>query len=523
MEPVLDSSFLGARAGRYKPVSLLGRGSFGTCVLVRRSEAASGSNSGLRVVKTVGFSDEGCLQDDAASKYSEALREAEVLKLLRHPNIIGYEDAFVANDHLCIVMEYADGGDLAAAIARRHDGMRRYHEREAMAIFSQLALALRHVHGRRIMHRDVKSQNVFLTSGGAVKLGDFGVAKVLEATELCAATRIGTPQCAPPELCENQTYDFKADVWGLGVIFYQLLALECPFNGPSFAALAVRICTAEPRPVPSMYSADSKTLVSRLLAKRPEDRPSSAELLAMPHVRRSVAALPGQNSPARSVTRVATIDTGVIDSARGAAKPAPPASPLRVIRRRVTNALRRAATMPETTNPELASRARKSPVAAKKAGSASPLIAQGGRPRKLLGDIAPQDEAGMESPKKAPRVVHSLASLVPAAEDATAAESGRSPDSRGSVSDIIAFFLESPARKNAGASPKKSSRSSCSDGAVTASTRAATGDSYARSSAAFHESCGAEEAEGISESKAAEDAITCSALLSALELEFGLA
>jgi NIMA (never in mitosis gene a)-related kinase len=150
------------------------------------------------VVKTVDLL--RASDDDVSGRRSEALREAEVLKSLRHPNIIGYDDAFMADAHICIVMEYADGGDLAAAIARRREASRRYHEREAMSIFAQLALALRHVHDLRILHRDVKSQNVFLTSGGVVKLGDFGVAKVLAEAELCAATCIGTPQCVAPEL-----------------------------------------------------------------------------------------------------------------------------------------------------------------------------------------------------------------------------------------------------------------------------------------------------------------------------------
>jgi NIMA (never in mitosis gene a)-related kinase len=505
-----DGSFLGSRGGLYKPVNILGRGSFGTCVLVKKAPEAPGANAGaLRVVKTVDLlhaSDE-----DTTCRWSEALREAEVLKSLRHPNIIGYEDAFLADTHLCIVMEYADGGDLAAAIARRRESGRRYHEREAMAIFAQLALALRHVHALRILHRDVKSQNVFLTSTGVVKLGDFGVAKVLDTSELCAATRIGTPQCVPPELCENHPYDFKADVWGLGVILYQLLALECPFNGASFAALAVRICTAEPRPVPSVYSPDARMLLSRLLAKRADDRPSSVEILAMPHVRRSVAALPGRQLAA--------------EAEAAAARSASPCSPLRVLRRRAANALRRCATVPECGSPEVA-RARKGAAAPKKSRATSPQKAKASSPRKLR-TVQKGKEWG--SPKKA-RMLQAphldLAALVPAAEeDFAAADALTSPGSRGSVSDLLALFLESPIGGGLSAPDEKPLTSSRSEGAATTSTRAATGDGGSARSAVecYYHGAQAFVSDCRSEGRVAEDLPTCTALLASLEREFGLA
>merc|ERR1711924_556560 len=115
-------------------------------------------------------------------------------------------------------MGYADAGDLSTAIASRRAAGRRHHEREAMAIFVQLAMALHYIHERRILHRDLKSQNIFLTQAAVVKLGDFGIAKVLEAADSMAETRIGTPYYLPPEMCTNKPYDFRADIWCLGVV-----------------------------------------------------------------------------------------------------------------------------------------------------------------------------------------------------------------------------------------------------------------------------------------------------------------
>lgn len=265
---------------RYQRMAHLGRGSFATVSLVHKT----GDATALRVVKEVD------LRADAKQR-SEALREVEVLKSLCHPNVIAYDDAFLADSRLCIIMEYADGGDLNAAIARHAKQHRRYHEREAMAVFVQLAIALQYIHERRILHRDLKSQNVFLTSAGVAKLGDFGIAKVLEESETFADTRIGTPHYLPPEMCSNKPYEFSADVWCLGVVLYELLALEVPFSAPSMASLVLKICTTEPRPVPSVYSNELRALLARMLAKGPRERPLSAEIVAMPHVRRSIAAV----------------------------------------------------------------------------------------------------------------------------------------------------------------------------------------------------------------------------------------
>mmetsp|Transcript_2359 Transcript_2359/g.4666 ORF Transcript_2359/g.4666 Transcript_2359/m.4666 type:complete len:551 (-) Transcript_2359:69-1721(-) len=541
-----DGGFLAECAGRYKPVRTLGRGSYGTCVLVRRSNTAGGlikdmsarDANMLRVVKVVNLL--GPEEDEEGKRASEALREAEVLKALAHPNIIGYDDAFMVDSNLCIVMEYADGGDLAAAIARRREAGRKYHEREAMAIFAQLALALRHVHEQRIMHRDVKSQNIFLTSSGVAKLGDFGIAKMLATTEFCAATQIGTPHCVPPELCENYPYDFKADVWGLGVVLYELLALECPFSAKSFAALAVRICTAEPRPVPSVYSPEARALLTRLLSKRPEERPSSAEVLEIPHVRRSVAALPSSAAAAApSNAQLASAAGAGASNARdpksatadGGSRPATgdeAHSPVRVKRRAANIVPRRAATLPEASPPrrrssELAdavdreidvlacalvtpteSKLRKDVVISpkKSRGMVSPKkFTCANSPRKQRG-AAPQRSMG--SPKKA-RVLQEaqfpvLAELVSptlgAAEANEVYHSGLStPGSRASVTDLLAsFFMDSPV-----GSEHREALGCCSPGGM--------------NHVQLQNSPG----------RVAEDLATCTMLLNALEQDFGLA
>jgi NIMA (never in mitosis gene a)-related kinase len=96
--------------------------------------------------------------------------------------------------------------------------------------FTQICLALKHVHDRKILHRDLKSQNIFLTKKGMIKLGDFGIARVLSDTKSKAKTVVGTPYYLSPEIIKSEPYSFKSDIWSLGVLLYEMCALTPPFN-----------------------------------------------------------------------------------------------------------------------------------------------------------------------------------------------------------------------------------------------------------------------------------------------------
>ena len=158
---------------KYKKIKYLGKGSYGAAILVE----LKGNPSQKFVIKeiVVGHMKEA---EQAAAK-----REAEVLHKMSHSNITMYVDSFIENSKLYIVMEHADGGDLSNAISTRRTAGKRWSEDEVMRIFVQICLALNHVHDRNILHRDLKSQNIFLTLKGVVKLGDFGIAKVLDTSE----------------------------------------------------------------------------------------------------------------------------------------------------------------------------------------------------------------------------------------------------------------------------------------------------------------------------------------------------
>src|SRR3569833_646841 len=103
---------------------------------------------------------------------------------------------------------------------------------EILSYIAQITLGVMAMHSKNIMHRDIKSQNIFITKEDVLKLGDFGIAKQLEAT-LFTGTVTGTPYILAPEGCKGAKYDFKADVWSVGIILYELITLRIPFDGAS--------------------------------------------------------------------------------------------------------------------------------------------------------------------------------------------------------------------------------------------------------------------------------------------------
>jgi len=265
----------------YERVKQLGRGAFGVAYLVRAKDSADDQ---LRVVKQVD------LTQLNPSAQREALTEVKVLAGFSHPNIVGYCDAFINDRTLHIVMEFADGGDLAAAIRQRKDsGLVGFSDDDSLTVLAQSLQALQHMHSKRVLHRDIKCQNIFLTVNGSVKLGDFGISKVLEHTASAAKTVIGTPSYLAPEVCESKPYGSKADIWSLGVVLFELLSLQTPFQASNMAAIVLRIVTAEPPPLPEACG-DVQELVSATLQKLPERRPNTDELLNRPSVRRRVGA-----------------------------------------------------------------------------------------------------------------------------------------------------------------------------------------------------------------------------------------
>ena len=221
------------------------------------------------------------LRSQSEAERKEALKEAKILEAFDHPNIIKFREVYkTRSGKLCIVMDFADGGDLATQIKNQRG--RYFTEAQVLDWFVQVCLAMKHVHDRKVLHRDIKSQNVFLTKGGIVKLGDFGIARVLTNTRDIARTMVGTPYYLSPELVQNKPYSFKSDVWSLGVMLYELCTLKPPFDANSLHNLALKIVKGTYPPLPPQFTKDMKLLVAQMLSTDPNKRPTINQILRTP-------------------------------------------------------------------------------------------------------------------------------------------------------------------------------------------------------------------------------------------------
>ena len=164
-------------------------------------------------------------------------------------------------------------------------------ESEVLQIFVQISLGMKYVHDRKILHRDLKPQNIFLTSGGLCKIGDFGVSKVLKNTCELAHTQIGTPYYMSPEIMDGKRYNSKTDIWSMGCILYELMCLEVPFKGRDMRALASNIINGVGAAIPptAPYSLAMKDLVKAMLMKNYSQRPGINAILKLPLLKQYIS------------------------------------------------------------------------------------------------------------------------------------------------------------------------------------------------------------------------------------------
>lgn len=254
---------------KYDIEKVVGEGSFGKALLCRRK-----ADKKKCIIKQI------ALKKMSRKEAKQTEQESTLLSRLQHPNIVSFWEAFheTSKGCFCIVMEYADGGDLSNYIKARKG--KYMSESQLLQLFVQITLAMKHVHDRKILHRDLKPGNIFLTSTGMVKLGDFGIARVLRNTGELASTQIGTPYFMSPEQMENKKYSNKSDVWSLGCVLYEMACLKVPFDGSSMKQLIQNILHSNPSPLPSVFSKDLRDLARDTLSKNPRDRPAVNAILA---------------------------------------------------------------------------------------------------------------------------------------------------------------------------------------------------------------------------------------------------
>uniref|UniRef100_A0A3P9IZ44 non-specific serine/threonine protein kinase n=1 Tax=Oryzias latipes TaxID=8090 RepID=A0A3P9IZ44_ORYLA len=257
----------------YIPIRILGRGAFGEATLYRRTE-----DNSLVVWKEVD------LNSLSEKERRDVMNEINILSVLEHNNIIAYFNHFMDKNSLLIELEYCNGGNLYDKIVQQKGVL--FSEKVVVWYLYQIASAVAYIHKAGILHRDIKTLNIFLTKTDLIKLGDYGLAKKLDSEFSMAETCVGTPYYMSPELCQGAKYNFKSDIWAMGCVLYEVLTLKRTFDATNPLNLCVKIVQGNwtMEGVSDIYSSGLLKLVYECLHQDPAKRPTAEHILDQPSI-----------------------------------------------------------------------------------------------------------------------------------------------------------------------------------------------------------------------------------------------
>ena len=261
----------------FQIISKLGEGAYSTVFKVMRT--VDGKTYALKKVKLLNLSDK---------EKENALNEVRILASVKSNYVVSYKEAFFDEKDrtLCIVMEFADNGDLYQKIVEHKKKAMFFEESEIWRIFIQLVKGLKALHDLKILHRDLKSANVFLYKNGDAKIGDLNVSKVTRAG--VGHTQTGTPYYASPEVWNDSPYDNKSDIWSLGCVLYEMITLKPPFRAQDMEGLYKRVIKGQYSRIPERFSNDLFQIIQFLLQVNPKLRPSCEQILNHPIIQKRI-------------------------------------------------------------------------------------------------------------------------------------------------------------------------------------------------------------------------------------------
>lgn len=251
----------------YIVTEVIGSGSFGTCYKVKHKTSLQ-----EYVWKAVNY---GQMSEE---KKHSLVSEVNVLSKLQHPHIVRYYNHIIhqKSSTLYIIMEYCSGGDLSKVIKNCKQSTQQLNEVFIWRILYQISLALHVCHSQCsqvVVHRDIKPENVFLDADNNVKLGDFGLAKMLHDKDYISESIVGTPYFMSPELLQYKTYNKKTDIWAVGCLTYEICALKSPFNAKNIKVLYNKIKEGKYERIPKIYSDELQKIIDFMLNLNAENRP----------------------------------------------------------------------------------------------------------------------------------------------------------------------------------------------------------------------------------------------------------
>ena len=261
----------------FKIISKLGEGAYSTVYKVKRN--IDNNIYALKKVKLLNLSEK---------EKQNSLNEVRLLASIKSNFVISYKEAFFdeKDSTLGIVMEFADGGDLYQKIVEHKKSAMFFEETDIWRIFIQLVKGLKALHDLKILHRDLKSANVFLLTDGTAKLGDLNVSKV--ARRGLGYTQTGTPYYASPEVWKDQPYDNKSDIWSLGCVLYEMITLRPPFRAQNMEGLYNKVIKGQFSRIPDRFSNELFEVVKLLIQVNTDLRPSCDEILKNPIIQKRI-------------------------------------------------------------------------------------------------------------------------------------------------------------------------------------------------------------------------------------------
>ena len=261
---------VGNKLSDFEIIKELGKGSYATVYKVK-----SRLNSNIYVMKKME------LNHLKPRQQQECYREVSILRKVSHQHIIKYYSSFLENEILYIIMEYAELGDLYSLIKHYKKHSKYFDEIDLWRIASDILSGLEYLHSQKIIHRDIKCLNLFITKDRHIKIGDLGVSTITSGMDNLHYTRVGTPLYISPELVKQKPYDYKTDIWSFGCSLYHLASLEPPFSGGNLIVLGNNIVKGVPKLLPHQYSNELRAFIDKMLEKKPEKRPSAKEALEL--------------------------------------------------------------------------------------------------------------------------------------------------------------------------------------------------------------------------------------------------
>ena len=255
----------------------LGEGSYSTVYKVKRK--LDDQIYALKKVKLLNLNEK---------EKTNSLNEVRILASVKSNHVISYKEAFFdeKDSTLGIVMEYADNGDLYKKIVEYKKKKIYFEEIDIWKIFIQLVKGLKALHDLQILHRDLKSANVFLFKNGHAKLGDLNVSKV--AKRGLGYTQTGTPYYASPEIWKDLPYDNKSDIWSLGCVLYEMITLHPPFKAKNMDELYKKVLSGDIEKLPSKFSNDLYEVVLLLMKVNSNKRPNCGDILNNIYVKKRI-------------------------------------------------------------------------------------------------------------------------------------------------------------------------------------------------------------------------------------------